>query len=152
MNTNGLRGAKGTRKKVQEIRTSADSCSYLFRSNLRARWFAVVLASLLAFSWQSFVTQTHVHFDPGASSTAAAGKAGGGAHEKAGRSSSDIPANCPICQEIAHAGHYFLPTPVAFLGPYSVAVWIVVTPSLALTLRQRSHTWNSRAPPRQLQA
>ena len=117
-----------------------------------ARRFAIVFAMLLAILWQSFVTQTHIHADPGAYATAIADSTGAPTQLKAGRAPSDLPATCPICQEIAHAGSYLSPTAATFQPPVLVGLWRTVTPSLAPTLRQRSHAWQSRAPPHQLQA
>ena len=119
---------------------------------LRARRFAIVFAMLLAILWQSFVTQTHIHTDPGGYATAITDSASAPTHLKAGQAPSDLPATCPICQEIAHAGSYLSPTAVAFQPPVPVNLWRTVTPTLAPTLRQRSHAWQSRAPPHQLQA
>ena len=119
---------------------------------LRARRFAIVCSMLLAILWQSFVTQTHIHAEPGMYAVAIADSAGKPAQLKAGQAPSDLPATCPICQEIAHAGSYLSPTIVAFQPPIPVGLWRYVAPSLAATLHQRSHAWQSRAPPTQLQA
>ena len=119
---------------------------------VRAPRFAIVLAMLLALLWQSFVTQTHIHADPIGYATAIADSTGTPAQLKAGQAPSDLPATCPICQEIAHAGSYLSPTAVAFQPPAQVQVWRAVAISRALTLRQRSHAWRSRAPPLPLQA
>jgi hypothetical protein len=119
---------------------------------LRARRFAVAFAMLLAILWQSFVTQTHIHAEPGVYAAAIADSAGTPTQLKTGQAPSDLPATCPICQEIAHAGSYLSPTTAAFQPPIPVGLWRYVTPSLAATLRQRSHAWQSRAPPHQLQA
>jgi hypothetical protein len=119
---------------------------------LRAPRFAIVFAMLLAILWQSFVTQTHIHTEPGVYATAVSDSAGTPTQLKAGQAPSDLPATCPICQEIAHAGSYLSPAAVAFQPPIPVDLWRSVTPLLAPTLRQRSHAWQSRAPPHQLQA
>lgn len=144
------------RARAREIRANARQPAIrhprLLRTDLRTRWIAVLLTALLAFLWQSFVTQTHVHFDPGIHSTAEFGTAGSAPQLRDGQPSSDLPANCPICQETAHAGYYLLPTPIAFHASEAVPLWLVVARTLALTLRQRAHAWNSRAPPHQLHA
>ncbi|MEP7004619.1 MAG: DUF2946 family protein [Sphingomonas bacterium] len=119
---------------------------------LRARRFAIVLAMLLAILWQSFVTQTHVHANPGVYATAISHSAGAPTRLKAGEGPSDLPATCPICQEIAHAGSYLSPAAVALQPPIPVDLWRTATPALSPALRQRSHAWQSRAPPHQLQA
>ncbi|MEO9131203.1 MAG: DUF2946 family protein [Sphingomonas sp.] len=119
---------------------------------LHARRFAIVCAMLLAILWQSFVTQTHIHFDPAAYASTIANDAGAPAQLKTGQAPTDLPATCPICQQIAHAGSYLSPTTVALQPPVPVDLWRSVTPSLAPTLPQRSHAWQSRAPPHPLQA
>ncbi|WP_329629989.1 DUF2946 family protein [Sphingomonas sp.] len=116
------------------------------------RRIAILVVALLAFVWQGFVTQTHEHFQPAAVSTLQIAKAG---HYQAtgGQPSRDDPANCPICQDIAHAGAYITPTPpAAVLATEAAAPSHVVPLSFALTVRERSHAWKSRAPPIQLQA
>ncbi|MEP9357722.1 hypothetical protein [Sphingomonas sp. KR3-1] len=123
------------------------------RGKLRARWAAVLLTALLAFCWQSFVTQTHLHFEPAAYGAAVSGQASPAAvRSDTGKNSSDTPATCPICQEIAHGGLYLLPTPVALTPPEPAAAWQAVAASLVDAVRKPSHAWRSRAPPIQLQA
>jgi hypothetical protein len=117
-----------------------------------ARRFAIVLAMLLAILWQSFVTQTHIHTDAGSYAAAIADSANAPAQLKTGQAPSDLPATCPICQEIAHAGSYLSPDAVTFQPPLSIPVWRTVAPSRALAVHQRSHAWQSRAPPLPLQA
>jgi hypothetical protein len=119
---------------------------------LRARRFAFAFAMLLAILWQSFVTQTHIHANPGAYATAISDSAGASTRLKAGEAPSDSPATCPICQEVAQAGSYLAPAAVALQPPVPVDLWRTATLSLAPSLRQRSHDWQSRAPPHQLQA
>jgi len=115
-----------------------------------ARRFAIAIAMLLAILWQSFIIQTHVHGAPGG--YAIADSAGAPTRLKAGEAPSELPAACPICQEVAHAGSYLLPAAVALQPPMVVHLSGAVTQMLAPTRRQRSHLWQSRAPPRQLQA
>src|SRR5438552_17565805 len=97
---------------------------------LRARRFAIVFAMLLALLWQSFVTQTHIHTDPGGYASAIAADAGASPQLKAGQPPSELPATCPICQEIAHAGSYLSPTPAGLQPPISVSLRGTITPSL----------------------
>jgi hypothetical protein len=123
----------------------------LRRTNLRATWVAVLVATLLTFSWLSFVTQTHQHFDPGPYPREMAGRSGTLLQSTTGPSSHDAPATCPICKAIAYAGHYLQPTTITFDVPTSVDPWRTVTQSIAAACRQRSHAWYSRAPPHQPQ-
>jgi hypothetical protein len=113
----------------------------------RATWFATMLAILLAFTWQSFVAQTHRHYDPVASNPAKV------ALQSPGKSSpADQPASCPICSELAHAGQVILPAPVTIAAPAESPVWLATTAPLTLSRTERSHAWRSRAPPVSLQA
>jgi hypothetical protein len=115
----------------------------------RATWFAMMMAILLAFTWQSFVTQTHRHYD----ALSAAAATTGVAVQQAGKSSpADLPASCPICSELAHAGQVILPAPVTLAAPIESPVWLASTTPLALSRAERSHAWRSRAPPASLQA
>lgn len=114
----------------------------------RALWVALLFLTLFAFTWQSFVTQTHRHAGARGAALALAVQApGAAALEKGGQVPADTPDNCPICQEIAHGGAYLLPAPIAFQPPPALAAWFAVTLLLALALRQQSHAWRSRAPP-----
>lgn len=126
--------------------------SRIARTGLRAGWFAILLVTLLAFAGQCFVTQTHVHF--GADSYSAANAVHAGKTERPGLllSSADQPGECPICDEIAHAGHVLLPTSIAIPAPARSAPLLVDTPSFAQIPPTRSHAWQSRAPPLPLQA
>lgn len=120
--------------------------------NLRAWWATILLATLLAFSWQSFVTQTHVHFDTDAHMAAFSGQASSAARSDKGKGSSDTPANCPICEEIAHDGLYLLPTLAVLEAPEPAPVWQAVATPIVRAVRKPSHAWRSRAPPNPLQA
>jgi hypothetical protein len=141
---------------VRMARTRAGTCPEqphsLLRPDLRKRWVAVLLAALLAFTWQSFVTQTHVHFGLERNSAAAGSSAAAPSRPIATQSSTDLPADCVFCQEVAHAGHYLLPAPIAFQAPEPVAAWLLTIPLPVLTRNARSHAWRSRAPPLPLQA
>jgi len=119
---------------------------------VRARRLPIAFAMLLAILWQSFVTQTHVHANPIAYAAAIADNGGAPIRLKAGEAPSDLPTTCPICQEVAHAGSYLSPAAIALQPPIPAHLWRTVIPTPAPTLRQRSHAWQSRAPPRQLQA
>jgi len=112
----------------------------------------IVLTALFAFLWQSLVTQAHVHVAPVTYSAIVAGKTGSTAHIAPSRSSPSLPADCPLCREIAHAGGYLPPTPILLEAPEPATIRLVPSPLRALAFGQRSHAWQSRAPPQQLQA
>lgn len=122
-------------------------------ARFRALWAAVLFVSLLAFTWQSFVTQTHRHWGGQAYSLGiAVSDIGGVQAQKGGQKPADTPDNCPICQEVAHGGAYLAPAPILLDAPAILAAWFTVTLLLALALRQQSHAWRSRAPPLRIQA
>lgn len=114
---------------------------------IRGNQLAILLAALLAFTWQSFVTQTHVHPAPHAPVSAIAGQPVAVSTHAAEPGSSDQPASCPICQEIAHSGAYLLPAPFSIHIPGPVTLWLSLAVLMALAVRQTSHRWQSRAPP-----
>jgi hypothetical protein len=114
--------------------------------NTGSRFRAIAWVVLLAFTLQSFITQTHIHGVFGGGNAAAKVLASGSPHGKApGQNSS---ADCPFCQAITHAGAFaapsapslILPVSLAEIGaPLLLAAIIGIAPSLP---------WHSRAPPR----
>jgi len=106
---------------------------------------AITLFALLAFTLQSYVTQIHIHgANWGAASSVDAGKTPHPGKAPAG----DDQSSCPICQVIAHSGQFITPSAIAIALPTLIAFYVFVdrdAPSLA---RSTSHSWNSRAPPR----
>jgi hypothetical protein len=115
----------------------------------RAGRLVVLLAAILAFLWQGYVTHAHVH--PARQGMAASARVLPG-HAASGHSKPDTPDNCPICQAVAQAGHYLLPTAIAFRASPSQTEWHIVTLTPPLTRNDRSHSWQSRAPPQPFQA
>lgn len=99
--------------------------------------FAVTLFALFAFSLQSFVMQVHVH--GGTVAAAQTAKTSKPAPE---------PANCPICQEILHAGHYVMPSAAGWLPLSQFSAIVSIWTGSAVLSQSSSHSWNSRAPPR----
>jgi hypothetical protein len=112
----------------------------------RARWF-VLLAALLAFSWQGIVAETHRHLQGDPARGAVVAKRDGGSKPGQPRPPADSPANCPICRELAHAAFYLPPAPIVFDTPLFAVALLASVAALFLTLRRRSHGWRSRAPP-----
>lgn len=151
--TGSLSNTRRKRSGTRAIRAAhAGAPGLPLRSLRHAAWLATLALLLFAFSWQSFVAQTHRHWEP---SAAAAGISAdsGAAWAKAGRQPpSDQPSDCPICREVAHAGAYLLPPPVALDIPMPAASWRAVAALLSPALVRRTHGWRSRAPPRPIQA
>ncbi len=127
------------------MRTAATSISVVRRRN--SGWRSVTWILLLAFSLQSYVTQTHIHLTPQAVDRAAAGKlvASTPAHNKS--PADDGTGACPFCQAVANAGAFFAPAAPLLLPP---ALWAasIVLPFLADAVGgTTAHGWHSRAPP-----
>jgi hypothetical protein len=104
-----------------------------------------MLLFALAFAVQSFAVQTHIHGQP----VTALGHI---THVSvpAGPAPQDPfdPANCPLCQEMLHAGVYVVPVAADFLvilNAVALAPEFTVLPHAAT---ERQHSWQSRAPPR----
>lgn len=104
-----------------------------------------MLFMLLAFAVQGSAVQIHIHGDP---LTAADQITHASAPTVPGAQDPYDPANCPLCQEILHAGVYVAP------GSASLAVVlnaVAVSPVFAILAHanaDRQHDWQSRAPPR----
>lgn len=115
-------------------------------------WRAMLLAMMLAVSWQGFVGQTHYHPDgelPAASTTVLVDIAASGDR----KTPLKLPDSCPICRELAHAGSALLPSPADFTPPVAIAAPAAQTPlALQTNAQPLSHRWQSRAPPQTLQA
>jgi hypothetical protein len=108
---------------------------------------AVVLLTLLAFTSQSIITQSHIHI--GALSGNAITVAQKNAHQPlpAKTPAGDDQTNCPICQGLLHAGSYLAPSAAAvMLSTIATLVSVVVIQTVAIT-QTHSHAWKSRAPP-----
>jgi hypothetical protein len=106
----------------------------------------VILTTLLAFGLQSYVTQTHIHLAP--DSFAGASDSGATKQKPDKFPANGDPANCPICQEIAHTGQFVTPSAAALLLP-SLAISIVrIVADIPTGAQSSSHAWRSRAPPK----
>jgi len=123
---------------------------------------ALIAVMLLAFVFQAYLTQTHIHkgdpFDIGAqalnihvpSSTAANDQAANG-QATPGRDNfpaNDDPANCPICQQIMQAGLFVAPVWLIPLLVSLVVSTVEITRVVAPHYDTVSHSWRGRGPPR----
>jgi hypothetical protein len=111
----------------------------------------------IAFAFQSYVTQTHIHFPHEAAvdifapieksaplvTGALPGKQNPDKYPPA-----DDPANCPICQEVMHAGAFVMPDFVALLLPSQPISIVPIVIALPAAIEAISHAWQGRAPPR----
>ena len=111
--------------------------------------------TLVAFALQSYVVQTHIHFEGNSDfGFAAAGNLSPDGQTVSAQTRNhgpslpkDDPAHCPICQEFLHAGQYVTPTPIIALLITVVVVPIAIIREIAVTLTPVSHDWHGRAPP-----
>ena len=105
-------------------------------------WRVIAILVMLAFSFQSYVAQTHIH-EAAAPATAALIKNLG--HNKSPVDNS--PLDCPFCQAVAHDAAFFVPhSPLLFLS----AQWVeMAAPHFVLAdhSADANHNWRSRAPP-----
>lgn len=107
----------------------------------RSGWQLVTCLVLIAFTLQSYITQTHIHSATPAAVTKIF------SHSQGKAPLDDNPVDCPFCQAVAHDGPFHLPTvPLIIL---SIAFVELAPP--AVRLRHPSagfaHIWQSRAPP-----
>lgn len=114
-------------------------------------WRLIVAAfALMAFALQSYATQTHIHgafvsSDVVKISKQVAGKTPNEPRDK--YPANDDPANCPICQEIMHAGQYVTPSAIVFALPAETIAVIPISLDAPLIVKAVSHGWRGRAPP-----
>ena len=98
----------------------------------------------LVFSVQSFAVQTHIH---GVPLTALSHITHVSAPAEPTPQDPYDPANCPLCQEMLHAGIYVAPVVADFLVILNA---VAVAPAFTLLPHadpNRPHGWQSRAPP-----
>ena len=100
--------------------------------------------ALLLFVGQAIVVQAHVH-TPAPWAVATVSSAGATSTPAPIRR--DDPLNCPVCREVAHAGAYLTPGPVALAIPTTTGHWSPVAVLPTLQTVRPSHSWQSRAPP-----
>jgi len=111
------------------------------RTNAASRLLAFI--TVLAFALQSFIIQTHIH-SGSLTGPAAISAASSPSHSKDSHNKS--PADCPLCQAVAHTGAFLTPTAAAMLLPSSVQN-IVLCLVVQTVTAARAHGWQSRAPP-----
>jgi hypothetical protein len=110
---------------------------------MNAHFLAVFAAALIAFTWQSFVTQTHIHPD----TLPAAAAHVSGMQLAPTQPAPERPIDCPICHAAAIGGHYLTPGPMPVLAAIAVSIWRFAAIAPVASVVTRSHGWRSRAPP-----
>ncbi len=118
----------------------------------RSGWAAILLAVLVAFSWQSFLTQTHEHFGAERLGSIASADIASSPQQSDRKAPSGLPDSCWVCRAAAHTDHPLLPQLFEVGAAPTTDFWFALPPPPAPALAQRSHAWQSRAPPSQLQA
>lgn len=119
---------------------------------LALAWRAMLLAMMLAVSWQGFVAQTHRHPEDRSQSAGATVIVDIAASADR-KTPLKLPDSCAICRELAHAGSALLPTPAEFVPPAPITAPVAEAPrALPAHVQPPSHGWQSRAPPQLLQA
>lgn len=112
---------------------------------------AFAALALVLFAVQNYVTQTHVHLLGRGTPDilAPVGLAQAQPAPAPGKNRpADTPANCPICQDIALAGHFTSPGAIALPPPAFVAIPSLLVLVLPAFVSVASHDWQGRAPPR----
>src|SRR5258708_6475273 len=122
------------------------------------RSFAVYIV-VATFTFQSYVTQTHIHIlsEPGISGNTvgrdapqASDKVAGnfGKQQKEDRyPANDDPSNCPICQQIALVGHVLTTGATSLIPPSELATRVPIRGDVLVLTSCVSHTWRSHGPP-----
>ncbi|MGZ5927351.1 MAG: hypothetical protein ACXWLJ_11795 [Rhizomicrobium sp.] len=110
---------------------------------LFARLTMLLLA--LVFAVQSFAVQTHIHGQP---VTALAHITHVSSPAVPAPRDPYDPANCPLCQEMLHAGVYVVPVVADFLVILNAVAFAPAFILLPHAATERQHSWQSRAPPR----
>jgi len=103
----------------------------------------VMLFAVLAFAFQAYLVQTHIHGQPITPAL--------NAHVSAPAQPAPFdplaPANCALCQEILHAGAAITPD----AAPFTLLLnWIAMAPAvthLPSAAQAPPTGWHSRAPP-----
>lgn len=102
-----------------------------------------MLFLLVAFTVQGFAVQIHIHGEP----TLAHITQVSTPPQPASQDPYD-PANCPLCQEMLHAGIYIAPAVADFTVILNAAALAPAFALLPHAATERQHSWQSRAPPR----
>lgn len=122
---------------------------------------AMILIGLLALAVQAFVVQTHIHMPQGRAGIqtvsvptvvmgAVASAVDASAKAVTPRDKYPInedPSNCPLCQEMSHAGQYVASAAVLLALPIAAAVHFIPWAEAAIPSFAVTHIWRSRAPP-----
>ena len=104
-----------------------------------------MLFMLVAFTVQGFAVQTHIH---GAPTSAGSHITHISAPSQPAPQDPYDPRNCPLCQEMLHAGVYVAPVVADFVVILNAVAFAPAYALLPHAATERQHSWQSRAPPR----
>jgi hypothetical protein len=111
----------------------------------------LLIAALLALSWQSIVGPVHLlSAMPSQIQATTAGVHAPVSLPDSHRQQRQ-PADCPICQALLTAAQYVLPSIPSVIAPNGGVAWLSPTDLTVLAVNRPSHFWQSRGPPRTLQ-
>jgi hypothetical protein len=115
----------------------------------RALRLALTVVGLLAFTFQSYVAQTHIHrVGQIVLASIATNDAEKTVLNKKDRlPANQEPSNCPICQELLHSGSFITPRAIAALPPALSISVVLVRLETTIAPAAVSHSWRGRAPP-----
>lgn len=105
----------------------------------------ICMLVLVAFTFQSFLVQTHIHNLPQSLTSDGGATTVKAPHDVKAPLDAD---KCFLCQEYVHGGVYLMPAVVAALPPTAVASLLPFLLAPLHAARTLSHIWMGRAPPR----
>ncbi len=104
-----------------------------------------LLFMLVAFAVQGFAVQTHIHGEPASANSIITHVS---APSQPGPRDPYDPSNCPLCQEMLHAGVYVAPVVADFVVILNAVAFAPAYAILPHAATERQHSWQGRAPPR----
>ena len=110
-------------------------------------WRYVTWILLLAFSLQSYITQTHIHITSHTTDRVVASKLLASTPARNKSPAEDGTGTCPFCQAVTNASAFFAPTAPLVLPPTLWAESIALPFLARMVGRDTAHNWHSRAPP-----
>jgi hypothetical protein len=149
----------GTRGATMKTRSRKMNFAFFGLPNLAVWRGFVVYLFVAAFAFQSCATQSHIHFSSASGisgkladrgSPQASNKFAGhfGEQQKPDRYPlSDDPSNCPICQQIALAGHVLTAGATSLIPPSEITFYALTNADVLILISGVSHAWRGRAPP-----
>jgi hypothetical protein len=116
----------------------------MIRHSSTGRLLLVAFMALTLF-FQGYVTQSHFHTQNELTNTNVLKAGGAPGHDN--NTPSDDPDNCPICQQLMHAGQFVAPTSLVYFSAL-LAISVIEIVTLAIPRFDAiSHSWRGRGPP-----